>query len=192
LEAPPGSISYTGSSIPDPILSTINPAVVTPAVPELRIVSVGGFLVPDSAGTRKDAADLVLPKQLADPINVVVEASNIPPGSPVTVSFGTSNWGTALPEVLAGSVEYSTATIGVSGLNRDQLAYLYVQVVFAPPVSGGGAADVPESERVTQVRMRSAPGAKPELAFLRRDGTEVPVDRLPAAMQTWVSSLSVR
>ena len=89
---------------------------------------------------------------------------------------------------LAGSLASSTATIGVSGLNRDQLAYLYVQVLFAPPASGGGGADVPESERVTQVRMTNAPGAKPQFAFLRRDGAEVPVDKLPAHLQAWVSS----
>ena len=192
LEAPPGSISYTGSCSPAPILSTINPAIVASAAPQLRIVSVGGFLVPDSAGNRKDAADLVLPTQLPDPINVLVEASNIPPGSPVTVSFGTPNWGTAPAVPLAGSLANSTATIGVSGLNRNQLAFLYVQVLFAPPAPDGGAADVPESDRVTQVRLTSAPGAKPQFAFLRRDGAEVPVDRLPASMQAWVSNLSVR
>lgn len=188
LEVPADAISYTGSSTPAPILSTINPAIVGAATPELLIVSVGGFSVPNNAGNRKDAADLVLPKQLPDPINVVVAASNIPLGSPVTVSFGTSNQGTAPAVPLAGSLASSTATIGVSGLNRDQLAYLYVQALFAPPASGGGDNDVPESERVTQVRMTNAPGAKPQFAFLRRDGAEVPADKLPAHLQTWVSS----
>jgi len=193
LEAPTGALSYTGSSTPEPILSTINPSILAPASPELRIVSVGGFLVPESAGSRKDAADLVLPKQLPDPINVVVEATNIPVGSPVTISVVTGNQGTAPSVALSGSLANSTATIGVSGLNRDQLAYLYVQVLFAPPAAGAAAASaVSESARVSQVRMTIGPGAKPQFAFLRRDGTEVPVDKLPANLRAWVSNPYLR
>ncbi len=187
LEAPAGSLSYTGSSDPAPILATINPAITAPAAPGLRIVSIAGYLVPDSAGNRKDAADLVLPKQMADPINVLVEATNIPVGSPVTVSFGTSNTGTSTAGTLAGSLASSTATIPVSGLNRDQLAYLYVQVLFAPPALRAAAVNVPESSRVAQVRMTQAPGAKPRFAFLRGDGAEVPLDKVPPTLQAWVS-----
>lgn len=190
FEAPAGSMSFSGSSSPAPILSTINPTIVATVAPDLRIVSVGGFLVPDSAGTRKDAADLVLPKQLSDPINVLVEASNIPVGSPVTVSFGTANQGTAPTVPLAGTLASSTATIGVSGLNRDKLAYLYVQVLFAP-ASGSGAAGSASGE-VAQVRITSAPGGTPQFAFLRRDGSVVPAHRLPPELRAWISRPSSR
>lgn len=189
LEAPTGAITYTGYSSPAALITTINPAIVAAASPELRIVSVGGFSVPDSAGNRKDAADMVLPKQLPDPIDVVVSASNIPLGSPVTVTFGTSNTGTAPSVPLTGILASSTATIGVSGLNRNALAYLYVQVLFTPP---GGGSNAPEADRVAQVRMTNSPGAKPQFAFLRKNGTEVPVDRLPADLKKWVSDQSVR
>ena len=192
LEAPTGCINYTGSSSPFPILSTINPAIVASASPELLIVSVGGFSVPANAGNRKDAADLVLPRQLPDPINVVVEASNIPLGSPVTVSFGTSNQGTAPSVPLTGSLEHSTATIGVSGLSRDALAYLYVQVLFAPPVLGPTPGDAADANQVTQVRMTSSPGTKPQFEFFRRDGAEVPVEKLPSSLKDWVSSVKSR
>jgi len=192
LEAPSGFLSFLGNSQPAPILSTVNPTIVAPAAPGLRIVSVGGFLVPDSAGSRKDAADLVLPKQLPDPINVLVEATNIPVGSVVTVSFGTSNQGTTAGVPLSGTLAQSTATIGVSGLNRNLLAYLYVQVLFAPPAAAAGAAPATESGRVTHVRMTTAPGEKPHFAFLRQDGAEIPANRLPATLQAWVSSSNSR
>jgi hypothetical protein len=185
FEAPAGGIVFLGTAAPPAIISTINPSIVASAAPQLRIVSVAGFPVPDSAGNRRDAADLVLPKQLPDPINLVVQANNIPAGSPVTIGFGTSNGGTAASAPLSGSFASSTATVGVSGLNRNQLAYLYVQVLFTPPASGAGV-DVAEADRVAQVRMTSSPGEAPQFAFLRHDGSTVALEKLPANLRAWV------
>lgn len=61
LEAPLGSLSFTGSATPAPVISEINPSLVSAALPSLTIVSVGGRAVPSYAGNRMDAADLVLP-----------------------------------------------------------------------------------------------------------------------------------
>jgi hypothetical protein len=179
LEAPLDALSFTGWANPVAVISSINRVLFASASPTLSIVSVGGFAVPTYAGNRKDAADLVLPSQLTDPINIVVQASNIPPGSQVGVLFG-GGTGTATPGTLVGTFEGSTATASVSGLNRNGLTYLYVQTVFALP-QGGGGANPPGPDQVAQVKISAPPGGKPTFAFLRADGTEIPAARLSGA-----------
>lgn len=129
LEAPMDALSFTGTAQPPAVLSTINATILPATVPSLSIVSVGGYPVPTYSGQRFDTVDLLLPMQLPDPINVVVAANNIPVGTQIQISFGTTNTGTVVPGTLTGSTQSSSATIQVSGLNRTQLAYLFVRDV---------------------------------------------------------------
>jgi len=180
LEAPFEALSYTGSSNPPPVISSINAAITTTAQPALNILSVGGFPVPSYAGARVDAADIVLPSSLPDPINVVVVASNIPVGSQVTATFGAGS-GTVTPGTLAGTFASSTATITISGLGRSgSVTYLYVSTVFAP-APGAAAANPAGVDHVADVRVTTGMGAPSSYAFLRADGSEIPLTRLPRA-----------
>jgi len=180
LEAPLEALSYTGSSSPAPVISPINPAITVTAQPTLNILSVGGFPVPSYAGARTDAADIVLPNSLPDPINVVVVASNIPVGSQVNATFG-AGYGTVTPGTLTGTFVSSTATISITGLSRSgSVTYLYVQTVFAPS-PGVAAANAPGLDHVANVRVTTAVGAPSSYAFLRADGSEIPLNRLPTA-----------
>lgn len=176
LEAPLESLSFTGSATPAPIISPINPTLVPAAIPSLAIVSIGGFAVPSYAGNRKDAADMVLPNQLPDPIEIVVQANNIPIGTQVNIDFGVGG-GTFTPGTLTGSFASSTASATVSGLNRTGLTYLYVSAIFAVPESPGGA-NPPGPDQVALVKVSAPPGGRPAYAFLRRDGTEITASQL--------------
>jgi hypothetical protein len=181
LEAPLDALSFTGSANPSAVISSINPVLFASATPTLTIVSVGGFSVPTYAGYRKDTADLVLPNQLSDPINIVVQASNIPPGTQINVIFG-GGTGTSTPGILTGTLGSSTATASVSGLSRGpgSLTFLYVSAVFVPS-QGTGAANPPGPDQVAQVKAVVSPGGKPTYAFLRTNGTEIPTTRLSPA-----------
>jgi hypothetical protein len=183
LEAPLDALSFTGSANPAPVISTINPTLFASATPSLTIVSVGGYSVPGYAGSRMDAADLVLPNQLTDPINIVVNASNIPIGTQIDIIFG-GGTGTSTPGVLSGSFASSSATGTVSGLTRTGLTYLYAQAVFAPSGGGGGGGggeNPPGPDHVAQVRVTAPPGGRPAYAFLRSNGTEIPAGLLSRA-----------
>jgi hypothetical protein len=179
IEAPAGSLSFTGSAQPAAVLSTINPAILSPVTASLSIVSVGGYPVPSYAGQRFDTVDLLLPSQLPDPIDVVVAASNIPVGTQIQISFGTTNSGTVTPGTLSGSTQTSSATAQVSGLNRTKLAYLFVYATFAVPQSASlfNPAGV---DHVAQVHVTAAPGAAPSFSFLRSDGSKIDANRLPS------------
>jgi len=179
LEAPAGALSFTGSAAPAAVLSTINPVILPSAPSSLSITSVGGYPVPSYAGQRVDTVDLLLPTQLPDPINVVVAASNIPVGTPVQINFGTTNAGTVTPGTLTGTLSSSSATVQVSGLNRTQLAYLFVSATVAVP-QGAALFNPSGREHVAQVRITAEPGAAPQFAFLRDDGSAIDSARLPS------------
>jgi hypothetical protein len=135
IEGPSGQVSYTGSSRPAVVLSTINGSILPAAIPSLTIVSVGGYPVPAYSGQRLDTVDLILPMQLPDPISVVVAASNIPVGTQIGINFGTANAATVIPGTLSGSLLSSSTSLQLSGLNRSQLAYLFVYANFTVPQS---------------------------------------------------------
>lgn len=179
LEAPAGHLSFSGSADPAAVLSSINPLIFPDAPPALSIISVGGYSVPAYSGQRFDTVDLLLPMQLPDPISVVVAASGIPVGTQIGISFGTTNAGTVTPGTLTGSTQSSTATIQVSGLNRTQLAYLFVSATFAVP-GPAAPANPAGPDQVARVHVTAAPGAAPKFSFLRANGSSIDASRLPA------------
>lgn len=178
LEAPAGAVDFTGSASPAAVVSAVNPAIFSSTIPALTIVSVGGYPVPAYAGQRFDTVDLLLPMQLPDPINVVVAATNIPVGTQIHMSFGTGNTGTVTPGTLSGSSVSSQATVGVSGLNRTQLAYLFVHATF-PVATGANVGNPPGPDQVARVQASAPPGGATRFAFLRQDGTRVPDAAVP-------------
>lgn len=178
LEAPTGALTFTGSSTPPAVLSTINPAIVSSAPPALAIVSVGGFGVPSYAGQRFDTVDLLLPNQLTDPITVLVQGNNIPVGTSVSVGVvnGSPN-ATSTTSTLQGTFASSTASPTISNLNRTAVTYLLASATFDPP-QGSGPSNVKGANYVDKVRLEALIGAKPKYIFLRKDGTAITPDKL--------------
>jgi hypothetical protein len=138
--------------------------------------------VPSTSGRRQDVADLLLPKQLPDPIQVVVEASNIPVGTAVTLTATPGGGVAAVPGTLAGSLESSTATLTFSGAPRTALTYLFVCATFDAP-------DVPQpdqlpTDKVARIRLEATPGRAERIVFLRNDGSEIDPSRIPTDVQS--------
>ena len=178
LEAPSGSLAFTGSSNPAAVLSPINPVVVPSAPPSLTIISIGGYAVPSYAGTRFDTVDLLLPNQLTDPITVVVRGNNIPLGTQVDVrAVNGSPQATYTPGTLSGTFESSTATPTMSNLNRTGVTYVLASAVFDPP-QGAANFNPKGPDHVAKVRVEAVPGAKPKYVFLRSNGTVIDVAKL--------------
>lgn len=182
LEAPTGTLLFSGTSNPPPILSTINPTIVPSTIPILSIISIGGFSVPTYSGTRFDTVDLMLPKQLPEPLSVVVQASNIPVGTQVKVTFSGSPQATATTGTLSGTPTSSSATLSISGLDRSgAVTYLFVSATFNLPQTAQNY-NPKGRDQVAKVRIEAAPGAKPKFAFLRNDGSEIDPKSLPAEL----------
>lgn len=182
MEAPTGSNSYTGTGTP-PVIATINSKVTPSPQPTLRIVSIGGSKVPAQSGSSFTTIDLLLPNSLVDPIAVVVQASHVPVGSPVTISFSNSPNATFTPATLQGTTTSSSATLSVSSLNRSGVSYLFVMATFdASLISKSINPQDPDS--VSKIEVAAAPGRESSYRFLRRDGSEVPRSRLPLDLQS--------
>ena len=182
LEGPVGSVTYAGYYGTAPVISPINPTIIPTVIPSLSIVSIGGFAVPSYSGGSFNTIDLILPNAISDPIPVFVQASNIPVGSPVTVTFSGSGGGagTSTTGTLAGTLASSTATLTVSGLTRSAVTYLFLSSTFAVT---GSSAEPAGKDTVASVRLESAPGVQPKFAFLRKDGTEVAPAKVSASLR---------
>lgn len=183
LEAPAGSLFFTGTGNPLPVISTtVNPQIVpTSTTPSLSITSIGGFPVGYTAG-RPDVADLILPNQLVDPINVVVQAHNIPVGTEVRLSISGPSNGTFTPGTLSGTTASSSATIGVSGLNRTGASYIIAIADFSLPASMAEANPTGPNQ-IAKVRVIAKPNANSKVVFMRKDGTQIDLPSVPKTIQ---------
>ena len=183
LEAPAGSLFFTGTANPLPIISTtVNPQIVpTNTTPSLSITSIGGFPVGYTAG-RPDVVDLILPNQLVDPINVVVQAHNIPVGTAVNLSISGPSNGTFIPGTLSGTTASSSATIGVSGLNRTGASYIIAIADFSLPANMA-KANPPGPNQIAKLRVIAKPNANSKVVFMRKNGTEIDLPSVPKMIQ---------
>jgi hypothetical protein len=180
LEAPAGHLLFNGTCKPAPIISGIN-NVILPTInsPALTIVSIAGFAVPSATSGRPDAVDLMLPRQLTDPIAILVRGSNVPVGTQVKINISGRGNPTSTPATLSGTLQSSSATINVSGLDKGgAVTYLYVSAVFDLPQSVQNF-NLKGRDEIAQVRVEAAPGAKPKYVFLRKDGSEVERGKVP-------------
>lgn len=171
-------INFQGSATPAATLSPINPTIVSSSQPQLTIISVGGYTVPTYAGSRFDTVDLLLPNQLPDPINVVVQAINIPSGTQIQVGFanGSGN-ATSSPCILTGGSSTLSCTATISNLNRTGVTYLLATATFTPSQSLA-QFNLKGENQVARVRLESILGAKPKYVFLRSDNSVIDSSKL--------------
>lgn len=183
FEAPSGSLFFNGSANPLPILSTaVNPQIFSDSsTPSLSITSIGGFPVSYTAG-RPDMVDLILPNQVVDPINVAVQARNIPVGTQVNLTISGPSTGTFTPGTLSGTQASSSSTIAVSGLSRTGATYLIAFADFTLSASAQNFNRKGPNE-IAKVRIIAKPGAESTLVFLRKNGTEIDLARVSKSIR---------
>jgi hypothetical protein len=172
IEAPAEGILIRGSwpgGFAVPVLAPINPVVDPAQAPSLRITSVAGYPVNYSGGS---GVDLILPRDLTDPIPVTVEARRVPPGSVVRVSITGSTGATSTSAPLTGTFALSSATVQVSGLDRSAISYLYVSTSFDPAQQAGslGLAWPPEAASIEVIGDLSGSST---YRMLGKDGREL-------------------
>ena len=166
-------LDFRGSAGPPATLSPINPTIISSANPLLTIVSVGGYPVPSYSGSRFDTVDLLLPNQLPDPVNVIVQATNIPSGTPVQVGFPSGGASaTSTTCTLTGGPGPLQCTATISNLNRTGVTYLLATATFTP--SNSLAQYNPKgANQVAKIRVEAVLGATPKYIFLRNDNSVI-------------------
>ncbi len=187
IEAPVGQTYFAnpGNINPAAVVTAPNPEITRGQPTLLSIVSVAGQPVPAGSGSRTTSADIILPSTIADDVPIVVNAVNIPVGTEVTLGFLTWAKGTVAPATLAGTYASSTATLHLTGLSRGVgvVTAFFVTAVFAVPPTGGGGGAAPGPDAVAQVRVTASLGEPMRYVFLRADGSEVDLARVPAELR---------
>lgn len=152
------------------------PAYVFPQnLPVLAISSIGSVAAPAAPSGQYSSPDVVLPVGAANPINITVQASNIPVGTTVTLTVqpqvGNLSSGTV---ALSGTNESSTATKSFT------LSTQYSSVVTATatftllasndmPIFAGG-------ERVVEMQVASVFGGSSSITYITESGKRIPAD----------------
>lgn len=176
LEAQPGQINFTGTANPIPVFAQINPVIIPINPPTLVIASIGGYAVPSYSAGRPDRVDLMLPIQLTDPLNVVIQGNNVPVGTQVNLQLSGPS-GTATNCLLAGTIASSSCTCSLSGASRTGVTTLLAVAVFSPPPFAE-AFNPKGKTHVAKVKIESAAGMKPKYVFLGADGTAIDQSKL--------------
>ena len=135
--------------------------------------------VPSYAGSRFDTVDLLLPNSIPDPVNVVVQAVNIPSGTQVQVGFVSgSPSGTSTACTLSSGPGPLSCTATISNLNRTGVTYLLATATFAPPALL--AKDNPKGkDQIAQIRLETVLGKQPKYVFLRGDKSVIETAKVP-------------
>lgn len=171
LEGPIGQVTYTGYGTA-PVVANINPLIAPTIPPSITFSSIGGYAVPSSSGSSFTTIDLLLPTQLQDPIPVIVQATNVPVGSPVSITFGGPGGPTSTSGMLSGSTASSSTTLFVSGLVRTGVTYLFALATFDPTLISTNLKQTGPNA-VSRIELAALPGGRTTYRFLRRDGSEV-------------------
>jgi hypothetical protein len=106
--------NFTGTSNPSPSLGSPYNVPLPVGVPTLRVVSVNGVPVPPSPGGSSSIPDITI--NTANPIPIVIEASNVPLGTLVKVNIFSDAAGESIIDStpLAGTLSLSTGTAMIS------------------------------------------------------------------------------
>ena len=181
---------FTGSTIPVASVAT-SPGAVSPAgnpqlsnVPTLTIASIGTLAVPANPTASYSTPDLTLPLGTANPIPVVLNATNTPVGAPTVITVRVMPQGglSSVPVAASdhtGTFASSQATVNVT-LTAGQVTVL--QASAAMTLTGQTASLFPliDGEPVARVMVAATPGAASTLSLVTKSGREKRLEELTA------------
>jgi hypothetical protein len=151
-------------------------AVFPPIIPTLKITKVAGIDVPASPTGAYSSPDVTLPSTATSPVEVVVEAANIPVGTTVTITavpeLGSSSTATAM---LSGTPASSTGTAQVS-ISGKSANILMATATFTFQTASNQTPFYADGEKVVKMRVASVLGGKSSITYITESGKEVQAD----------------
>jgi len=170
--------SLLGTALSTPTFTYLDAPVYVfpPNTPVLKIASIGGTAVSVSPTGKYSTPDIVLPTSVTNPVEIGIEASNIPVNTTITVTvvsqLGSSSSATA---TLSGTIAASTATANVT------LSPKYVNVVMATATFTiqTAANEMPlyaDGEKVVKMRVASVLGGRSTITYITESGKEIPAE----------------
>jgi hypothetical protein len=148
-------------------------AVTPPEMPVLKVVSIAGVAVPDIPKGDFGAPDVILPYSVRNPITIVVQASNVPVGTQVTIKSNPAIGTTATASApLAGSDAASSATIDLTV----SIAYPSVLTAYVTYqlIAANGAPFFINGEKVGMVKVIAGLDGPAQVIYITESGKEIP------------------
>jgi len=149
--------------------------VAAPNSPQLIIASVGGLSAPaNPIGSHSGTPDIVLPANQANPVTVVVQASNIPVGTTVTVT-ALGPIGPSVPTQTGPLTGTSAASSATTVLNlQPGTTVLTALASIDLTVSGLAAArPVVNGEYVNRIEVATAFGGPSRITYITSSGKRI-------------------
>jgi hypothetical protein len=149
-----------------------NPVTIANS-PTLRIASVGGVAAPaNPLGSSNAPPDVVVPTSVANPVQVVVNATNLPSGTAIQVKL-TPETGdpTTVAGTLTGNASSSTATVSMA-LPTGGVSVIRATVTLDVLVALGKPTFI-DGEKVTTVEVASTFGGASEVVYVTASGRRV-------------------
>jgi len=157
----------------------VAPSVATPGVvflpntPLLQIVSVAGVATPATPGGLFSSPDITLPTTTTNPVNVALSATNIPPGTVVSVrAQGQFDAVASTSATLAGTLSSSSATASLA-IPTNQPAVLTATATFTILASAGTGTMFVQGEEVERVQVSATLGGVSHVAYITKSGREI-------------------
>ena len=146
--------------------------VALPNTPSLTITSIAGTATPASPTGSYSTPDITLPSSTTSPVSVAVAASNIPPGTVVTVtSSGLAGGTTSATATLSGTSTSSTASTNLT-IPTNEPTVITVSCTFMLSAAGSGPVYA-HGEEVERVRVSATLGGPSQIAYVTRSGREL-------------------
>lgn len=167
------NITYSGRTYPTYTTSTPNPVFLS-NVPSLRIASVAGSAVP---AVPTGNADVVLPADVANPVTVNFETTNVPTGNTIVLKVvpASGNPIEVQSPAIAGTTSAGTTSVQVSlpgGPSVLQATTTYTVVV----AMGEALSHYAQNERVEKVQLiATLGGGAPQAKLITVSGKEFTV-----------------
>lgn len=150
--------------------------VFPPNLPVLKIASIGGAPVPSEPTGKYSTPDIVLPTTVSNPVEVAIEAGNIPVGTTVTVSVVSQLGAPASTSTtLFGTDQLSTATANVT-LSAQYVNVVMATATFTVQTAANQMPLYAKGERVVKMRVTSVMGGNSSVIYITESGKEIPAD----------------
>src|ERR1041384_5632925 len=147
--------------------------VTLPNAPTLSIVSVGGIAAPaDRRASFGAPPDVIVPTSVPNPVQVVVNATNLPSGTAIQVKLTPESGNpTTVTGSLSGSTSASTTTVNMTLPNGGisiirATVTLDVLIAFGKPIFING-------EKIEKIEVASSFGGTSELVYITSSGRRV-------------------
>ena len=147
--------------------------VTLPNTPTLRIASVGGVTAPaNPRGSVNAPPDVVVPASVANPVQVVVNGTNLPSGTTLQVKL-TPETGdpTTVAGTLTGSTSSSSATVNIA-LPAGGTSVIRATVTLDVLVALGRPTFI-NGEKVSTVEVASTFGGASEVVYVTSSGRRI-------------------